>query len=303
MTGLMGLLDKPAGVDWPEEEFVALKKEVNDAGLEIEVIESVNVHEDIKIGLPSREEYIANYISTIRMLAKHGVKVIVYNFMPVFDWLRTDLARVIPEDGSNSLYFDEKDLGEMGPLEIVRKTAEDSKGFTLPGWEPERLALLETTLKQYKNIGPDDLRKNFKYFLDAVIPVCEEAGVRMACHPDDPAWPIFGLPRITHSQEDFDKMVKLHDSPARIGAVHVRNVKYLGYHHFREAAHLSSTGDLDLYEIVKAIYDTCPDTYVRPDHGRMIWDEQGRPGYGLYDRALGVAYLNGLWEAIEKSQR
>jgi mannonate dehydratase len=332
MTGLMGLLDKPAGVDWPEEEFAALKKEVNDAGLEIEVIESVNVHEDIKMGLPSREEYIANYISTIRMLAKHGVKVIVYNFMPVFDWLRTDLARVIPEDGSNSLYFDEKDLGEMGPLEIVRKTAEDSKGFTLPGWEPERLALLETTLKQYENIGPDDLRKNFKYFLDAVIPVCEEVGVRMACHPDDPAWPIFGLPRITHSQDDFDKMVKLHDSPAntlclctgslgsnpdndipaiirhfgemnRIGAMHVRNVKYLGYHHFREAAHLSSTGDLDLYEIVKAIYDTCPDTYIRPDHGRMIWDEQGRPGYGLYDRALGAAYINGLWEAIDKEQK
>ena len=170
MTGLMGLLDKPAGVDWPEAEFAALKKEVNEAGLEIEVIESVNVHEDIKMGLPSREEYIANYISTIRMLARQGVKVIIYNFMPVFDWLRTDLARVIPEDGSNSLYFDEKDLGEMGPLEIVRKTAEDSQGFTLPGWEPERLALLETTLKQYENIGPDDLRKNFKYFLDAVIP-------------------------------------------------------------------------------------------------------------------------------------
>ena len=131
MTGLMGLLDKPAGVDWPEEEFAALKKEVNDAGLEIEVIESVNVHEDIKLGVPSRDEYIANYISTVRMLAKHGVKVIIYNFMPVFDWLRTDLARVIPEDGSNSLYFDEKDLGEMGPLEIVRRTAEGSKGFSL----------------------------------------------------------------------------------------------------------------------------------------------------------------------------
>ena len=89
----------------------------------------------------------------------------------------------------------------------------------------------------------------------------------------------------------------------RIGAMHVRNVKYLGHHHFREAAHLSSTGDLDLYEIVKAIYDTCPDTYIRPDHGRMIWDEQGRPGYGLYDRALGAAYINGLWEAIDKEQK
>ena len=331
MTGLMGLLDKPAGADWPEEEFAALKKEVNDTGLDIEVIESVNVHEDIKMGLPSRDEYIDHYISTVRMLAKHGVRVIIYNFMPVFDWLRTDLARVIPEDGSNSLYFDEKDLGEMGPLEIVRKTEKDSKGFSLPGWEPERLALLEKTLEQYQNIGPEELRNHFRYFLDAVIPVCEETGVRMACHPDDPAWPIFGLPRIAHSREDFDRMVKLHDSPAntlclctgslgsdpendipemirhfgemdRIGAMHVRNVKHLGYHHFREASHLSSSGDLDLYEIMKAVHDACPDTYVRPDHGRMIWDEQGRPGYGLYDRALGVAYINGLWEAIEKNE-
>ena len=148
MSGLMGLLDKPAGVDWPEEEVKALVEEVHAAGLELEVVESVNVHEDIKMGLPTRDEYIANYISTIRTLAKYGVKVIIYNFMPVFDWLRTDLARVIPEDGSNSLYFDEKDLGEMGPMEIVRRTAADSQGFTLPGWEPERLALLETTLRQ-----------------------------------------------------------------------------------------------------------------------------------------------------------
>ncbi|MCQ2458594.1 MAG: mannonate dehydratase [Clostridia bacterium] len=328
MSGLMGLLDnKAAGVDWPEEEVRAYIDEVHAAGLECEVIESVNVHEDIKMGLPTRDEYIANYISTIRTLAKYGVKVIIYNFMPVFDWLRTDLARVIPEDGSNSLYFDERDLGEMGPLEIVRRTAENSGGFTLPGWEPERLAQLETTLKQYEGMTPDMLRVNFKYFLDAVIPVCEECGVRMACHPDDPAWPIFGLPRIAHSQDDFDKMCALHDSPAntvclctgslgsdpandipsvirhfgekdRIGAMHVRNIKFLGEHHFREASHLSASGDLDMYAIMKAIYDTCPDTYIRPDHGRMIWDEKGRPGYGLYDRALGATYLNGLWEAI-----
>ena len=287
MSGLMGLLDKPAGVDWPEEEVKALVEEVHAAGLELEVVESVNVHEDIKMGLPTRDEYIANYISTIRTLAKYGVKVIIYNFMPVFDWLRTDLARVIPEDGSNSLYFDEKDLGEMGPMEIVRRTAADSQGFTLPGWEPERLALLETTLRQYEKLTPDDLRANYKYFLDAVIPVCEEVGIRMACHPDDPAWPIFGLPRIAHSQEDFDKIIKLHDSPAntvclctgslgcspdndipsiirhfgemnRIGAMHVRNIKFLGYHHFREAAHLSEAGDLNMFDIMEAIYDTCP---------------------------------------------
>ena len=332
MTGVMGLLEKPAGIEWPEDEFIKLKEEVNEAGLEIEIIESVNVHEDIKTGLPSRDHYIENYIKTIRMLAKHGVKVIVYNFMPVFDWLRTDLARVIPEDGSNSLYFNEEDLGEMGPIEIVERTAKGSGSFTLPGWEPERLSKLEFTLKQYEDVAPEDLRNNYKYFLDAVIPVCEEVGVKMACHPDDPAWPIFGLPRIAHSQADFDKIVKLHDSPAntlclctgslgsnpennipeiirhfgemnRISALHVRNVKYLGYRHFREAAHLSAAGDLDMYEIMKAIYETCPDTYVRPDHGRMIWDEKGRAGYGLFDRALGATYLNGLWEAIDKTKK
>ena len=333
MTGIMGFLDyKAAGEVWNEDEIKSYIDEVHAAGLECEVIESVNVHEDIKLGLPTRDEYIANYCATIRNLAKYGVKVIVYNFMPVFDWLRTDLARIIPEDGSNSLYFDEAELGDMGPLEIVKSTIENSNGFSLPGWEPERLAELERVLALYKDIGPDELRENYKYFLDGIIPTCEECGVIMACHPDDPAWPIFGLPRIAHSIEDFDKIVALHDSPCnaiclctgslgsdenndiheairhfgkmdRIGCLHVRNVKHLGYHKFREAAHLSSTGDLDMYEIMKAIYETCPDTYIRPDHGRMIWDEVGRPGYGLYDRALGACYLNGLWEAIVKADK
>ena len=332
-TGLMGVLDyKAAGEVWTEEEIKDYMDYVHAAGLECEVIESVNVHEDIKLGLPTRDEYIENYKITIRNLAKYGVKVIVYNFMPVLDWLRTDLAREIPEDGSNSLYFDEAELGQMTPLEIVKNTAENSNGFTLPGWEPERLADLEKTLELYKNVDEEKLLENYKYFLDAIIPVCEEVGVRMACHPDDPAWPIFGLPRIAHDQAGYDRIVKLHDSPAntvclctgslgsnpendipaiirhfgemdRIGAMHVRNVKYLGYHKFREASHLSKDGDLDMYAIMEAIYETCPDTYVRPDHGRMIWDEVGRPGYGLYDRALGIAYLNGLWEAIEKTHK
>jgi len=331
MTGLMGFLDyKPAGEVWTEAEIKNYIDGVHAAGLECEVIESVNVHEDIKMGLPTRDKYIENYIITIRNLAKYGVKVIVYNFMPVFDWLRTDLARLIPEDGSNSLYFDEKELGDMGPMEIVRNTIDNCNGFSLPGWEPERLGELEKTLKQYETITPDDLRANYKYFLDAVIPVCEEVGIRMACHPDDPAWPIFGLPRIAHTKEQFDLICDLYDSPAnalclctgsmgsnpdnnvpeivrhfgqrgRIAAMHVRNIKFLdGVHHFREASHLSKEGDLDMFAIMKAIYDTCPDTYIRPDHGRMIWDEMGRPGYGLYDRALGATYLNGLWEAIDK---
>ena len=181
MTGIMGFLDyKAAGEVWNEDEIKNYIDEVHAAGLECEVIESVNVHEDIKLGLPTRDEYIANYCTTIRNLAKYGVKVIVYNFMPVFDWLRTDLARVIPEDGSNSLYFDEAELGDMGPLEIVKSTIENSNGFSLPGWEPERLAELERVLELYKNIGPDELRENYKYFLDGIIPTCEECGVIMA---------------------------------------------------------------------------------------------------------------------------
>ena len=333
VTGVITTLyDTTPGEVWSRERIREMKAEVEAAGLHVAGIESVNVHDAIKTGAADRDKYIDNYIETLENLGQEDIHLVCYNFMPVFDWLRTDLAREIPEDGSNSLYFDEKDLGEMTPLDIVKKTAGDSNGFSLPGWEPERLAELEKTLKQYENITADDLRRNYKYFLDAIIPVCEEVGVKMACHPDDPAWPIFGLPRIAHSQEDFDKICALHDSPAnglclctgslgsnpdnnipeiirhfgemnRINAMHVRNVKFLGYHKFREASHLSSDGSLDLYEIMKAIYDTCPDTYIRPDHGRMIWDEIGRPGYGLYDRALGATYLNGLWEAIDKNAK
>jgi len=334
MSGIMGVLQgKAAGEIWTEEEIKAYVDEVHAAGLECEVIESVNVHEDIKLGLPSRDKYIENYNITLRNLAKYGIKVVIYNFMPVLDWLRTDLAREIPEDGSNSLYFDEKELGSMSPMDVVRSTAEKSNGFTLPGWEPERLSDLERVMEMYKSVDEEQLLKNFKYFLDAVIPVCEEVGIRMSCHPDDPGWPIFGLPRVAHNQEGYDKIVALHDSPAntlclctgslgsnvnndipamirhfgamnRIGSMHVRNVKHLGSDRcFRESAHLSSEGDLDMYEIMKAVYEVCPDTYIRPDHGRMIWDEQGRPGYGLYDRALGACYLNGLYEAIVKDAK
>ncbi|MEG2287482.1 MAG: mannonate dehydratase, partial [Ruthenibacterium sp.] len=256
MSGIMGVLDsKAAGEVWEESEIKAYVDEVHAAGLSCEVIESVNVHEDIKLGLPTRDKYIENYKSCIRNLAKYGIRVIIYNFMPVLDWLRTDLARVIPADGSNSLYFDEKELGDLSPLEIVRRTAQQSNGFTLPGWEPERLAELEHTLTLYKTIDEEKLLENFKYFLDAIIPVCEETGVRMACHPDDPGWPIFGLPRIAHNQAGYDRIVALHDSPAntvclctgslgsnvendipaiirhfgamnRIGSMHVRNIKH-----------------------------------------------------------------------------
>ncbi|MBQ8396001.1 MAG: mannonate dehydratase, partial [Oscillospiraceae bacterium] len=207
ITGLMGFLDyKDAGEIWTEEEIKEYIDGVHEAGLECEVIESVNVHEDIKLGLPTRDKYIENYCITIRNLAKYGVKCIVYNFMPVLDWLRTDLAKPNP-DGSTSMYYDEAELGTLSPLDIVKRTAENCNGFSLPGWEPERLSQLEQVLEMYKSVDEEKLLENYKYFLDGIIPTCEECGVVMACHPDDPGWKIFGLPRLAHSQEGYDKIV------------------------------------------------------------------------------------------------
>ena len=332
MTGIMGLLDyKAAGEVWTDEECKEYIDGVHAAGLECEVIESVNVHEDIKMGLPTRDKYIENYITTIRNLAKYGVKVIVYNFMPVFDWLRTDLARVIEEDGSNSLYFDEKELGNMTPLDIVKKTAEDSHGFTLPGWEPERMAKVKQLFEEYADIDEEKLFANLKYFLEAIMPVCDKYDINMAIHPDDPSWSVFGLPRIINNKDHIMRMMKMVDNPhngvtfctgsygtnlnnnlvemihalkGRIHFAHIRNLQFNdGMNDFEESAHLSSDGTFDMHAIMKALYDTGFDGIIRPDHGRMIWGEKAMPGYGLYDRALGAAYLCGLWESIVKENQ
>ncbi|MDO4594935.1 MAG: mannonate dehydratase [Tissierellia bacterium] len=328
-SGIMGMIDDiPAGEIWPLERIKEYVDYVNSFGLECEVIESVNVHEDIKLGLETRDKYIENYIKTIENLAKCGIKVIIYNFMPVFDWLRTDLYHENEEDHSTSLYHNQKELEGLTPRDLVKNTLKDSK-FILPGWEPERLSKLDEVLKLYEKVDDEKLLENYKYFLEKILPTCEKLGVKMAVHPDDPAWPVFGIPRIAHKKEHFDRIISLVDSPSnclcictgslgsnpdndipniirhfgkmgKIACMHVRNVKYLGDKEFREAAHLSKDGNLDMFEIMKAIYETAKDIYIRPDHGRMIWGEEGRAGYGLYDRALGLCYLNGLWEAIEK---
>ncbi|MFP4660884.1 MAG: mannonate dehydratase [Halanaerobiales bacterium] len=332
VTGVVSALqDIPVGDVWPLERILELKEEVNQVGLELEIIESVNIHEDIKLGLPSRDGYIENYNITIRNLSKAGIKVICYNFMPVFDWLRSDLAREL-EDGSNVLSYNEDMIKNTDPVSLVEEVRSGSRGFSLPGWEPERLAELKRIIELYSNIDEDKLFDNLKYFLEGIIPVCEECDVKMAIHPDDPPWPIFGLPRIIISKNNLERMLQLVDSKynglalcsgslganlendipemiryfggmGRIHFGHVRNLKIDSKGNFHETSHLSTDGSFDMFEIMKAYYDTGFEGYIRPDHGRMIWGEKARPGYGLYDRALGVTYLNGLWEAICKMSK
>ncbi len=240
--------------------------------------------------------------------------------MPVFDWTRTQLDKVLA-DGSNALVYYKDQLEKMDPL-----TGE----LSLPGWDSSyRKEDLKALFEEYSHVSEEKLWQNLQYFLETIIPVAEESGVNMAIHPDDPPWNIFGLPRIITCKENLDRFLKLVDSPAngltfctgslgctkqndiysmideyskmgRIHFMHVRNVKILDDGSFEESAHFSACGSLDIPRIMKILHDNGFAGYVRPDHGRMIWGETGRAGYGLYDRALGAAYLNGIWETLDK---
>ncbi|WP_036717912.1 mannonate dehydratase, partial [Paenibacillus sp. JCM 10914] len=178
------LHDLPVGEEWPMERIEQIRDQASAYGLHIDVVESVNVHEDIKLGLPSRDRYIDNYIRTIEKLGKVGVKVICYNFMPVFDWARTDLHKLGP-DGSTALFFEKSKIHGIDPLELVR-TINQNSALTMPGWEPERLAHLTSLFDAYRNVSEEDLWDNLEYFLSKVIPAAEKNGIRMAIHPDDP---------------------------------------------------------------------------------------------------------------------
>ena len=312
------LYDVKVGEEWKEESLVKLEEACKEKGLQMEVIESIPVHEDIKLGKPTRDKYIENYIKNIRLVAKHGVKCICYNFMPVFDWLRTDMHHK-NEDGSTSLSYSYEDFAKVDP-----------NNLHLPGWdESYSQEELQGLLKEYKSVTHEMLFDNLVYFLKKVIPVCDELGVNMAIHPDDPPWDIFGLPRIVSNEADLDRMFAAVPSKAngltlctgsfgagrsndlvhmagkyaaqgRVHFLHLRNVKWTDdKNSFKEVGHCTKDGSLNMAEIVEALVKNGFDGYVRPDHGRNIWGEEGKPGYGLYDRALGCTYINGLFEAFE----
>ena len=316
------------GEAWKKEEFDALKKEVEDAGLSIAGIESVNIHDSIKTAGKDRDMYIENYIATLEMLGKAGVDLICYNFMAVFDWTRTNLAKP-RDDGSTVMSYEQEVIDKIDPANMFARIDGKSGGYLLPGWEPERMARIKELFELYKPVDNEILFANLKYFLSAVMPVCEKYGIKMAMHPDDPAWPVFGLPRIMSNKEHLLRLIKMVDNPlngvtlctgslgsnpdndipdiiralkGRIHFAHVRNVRHNSAGNFEESAHLSRDGSLDIHAIMKALYEIGFKGPVRPDHGRSVWNEVSIPGYGLYDRAMGLCYLSGLLEAIQKNR-
>ena len=330
VTGVISTLyDVPAGEVWTQEAIHALKEEIEAAGLRLSGIECVNVHDSIKIGDADRDKYIDNYIVSLENLGKEDIHMVCYNFMPVFDWTRTELARVRP-DGSTVLAYTQEAVDALVPEEMFNSIAGDMNGTVMPGWEPERMARVKELFAAYKDVDDEKLFANLKYFLECIMPVCNKYDIKMAIHPDDPAWPVFGLPRIIINKENILRMMKMVDDPhngvtfcsgsygtnlendlpdmirslkGRIHFAHVRNLKFHSPTNFEEACHISSDGNFDMYEIVKALYEIGFDGPIRPDHGRMIWGEVAMPGYGLYDRALGATYIQGLWEAIDKNAK
>ena len=318
LRGIVGALsDVPVGAVWKREALARLQQRIEAAGLPFAVIESLPVHEDIKLGRPTRDRYIDHYARSLENAGALGISVVCYNFMPVFDWVRTDLARLLA-DGATGLAYDHEALAR---LDLSRGTGH------LPGWATAYAAVDLARLRAaYAAVDAERLWDHLAYFLEQVVPVAEAAGVRLALHPDDPPWPVFGLPRILTDGAALVRVLALVDSPAngltfctgslapdpandlpalirrcagRIHFFHARNIRRTGPRQFHESPH--SEGDIDLFAVLRALHQAGFDGPLRPDHGRMIWGETGRPGYGLYDRALGAMYLQGLWEAITRT--
>jgi mannonate dehydratase len=310
------LYDVPVGQVWPKDSLARLHDRIGASDFRFAVVESIPVHEDIKLGRGRRDWFIDAYCQSIMNMGELKIPVLCYNFMAVFDWTRTDLDMRL-DDGALTLAYDHSQLDR---IDLALGTGQ------LPGWATSYSAdELQALLSAYRDLHEEQLWDNLAYFLERVVPVAEASGVKLAIHPDDPPWSIFGLPRIITDVAGLERLVKLVESPANgitfctgsLGALarnnlpemirqlgayihfaHCRNVRITGEQKFHETAHPTRAGDVDMRAVLQALHTTGFAGPIRPDHGRMIWGEVGRPGYGLHDRALGAMYLQGLWEGI-----
>lgn len=312
------IYDVPVGEIWTKERIADLKSTIEAEGLKFEVVESLPVHENIKLGVDNRDELIENYKTSLINLANNGIKTVTYNFMPVFDWTRSQLDYEL-EDGSNTLIYKHEQIKDIDPL---------TTNLNLPGWdESYSREEMNQLILDYRETSEEQLWNNLEYFLERVLPTAIEHDVDLAIHPDDPPWSIFGIPRIIKNKESYERLLSINNSKnngicfctgslgslaendlptmirtfgTHIHFMHMRNVRRLGDFSFVETGHLSRNGSVDMKAVVEALVDIDFKGTIRPDHGRMIWGETGKAGYGLYDRALGATYINGLIEGVSK---